>query len=463
MTLATLTPHGQPTVQKTVGVGWTRLASDIGVYGERGLAPVQVRTARGGWYTLKVVFDDGTVWGPHSGYLPPRCILTIRPDSPPPTLGLLRPSGDPSDFSAGGGQGIDACGTPGTVHDHDSLTQRNAMGLYDMATGKLLAASAIPVEGYFRGTSGWPWNKVVQFPPYSRKWDPANPYDDRRNAADATTIPNEGLAMREAVLKWCRFDYQHLVRYLRFALLLLDDPFVRADLRSQHRECEKAWDAAREQEILSSAPRKGHGGIGREAAWVGYLAAIVERMDGLKGKANALLGLGLAARMRRILKHVQHPTSGAFQRFVEGMSASPYPYGPSPNSGVPVGKGIALMQHLEACALIVATYALGMKRECALLCETLLPAPGLKWWNTDTGKPEGGGWHGPAEDQVWPAIGVWLRVNRRPALEACKKHKVPDKSGAWNGPYSTIPEVVTALKYGEPGKNRWAIQELEAS
>jgi len=437
--------------------GWHKITDDIGVEVITRVG-VQFRTKRGGWYTITM---EG--WGTHAGYLPPRAILTIRHDSPQPTLGLLRPYGDPSDYSGGGGQGIDACGAPGTVHDHDSVMQRCPVGLYDMATGKLRAIGTIAVAGYYRGTRGWPYNKVTQPPDYC-VWMTADKYDDRRNAADATPIPAYGLDLRARVLAFQAYDLQHFIRAFRFGLRIPHDKFVQADLRALLRDAELAWDKSRTDAIWSMTGGLGNSNIGREFAWVLYLAAVVERMDNrLVAKARDLLGLGFASRLRKVARHVAHVETGILQRFVEGMSASPYPYGPAPASGVPVGAGIGLTQHLEACAQIVALEAAGMKRETLKLARTILLAKRrLKWINTDTGNAEGGGWHGPAEDQAWPAIGVLLRLDRRAGILAALGHKVVGDSGNWIGPFLTLDYVLAALQASpEKGKNAWAIAELE--
>lgn len=468
----TLTPYGRATVSRVLAPGWNRLDTDIGAYTERGLDAVQFRCARGGWYTARVEFDDGTVWGPFEGYLQPRAILTVRRDSPLPTHGLLRLVGDKSDFSGGGGFGIDACGSVGTVHDHDAAMQRHNVGLYSMETGKLLAPAEIPREAYYTGPHGYPYGKTTQLAAYCVKWDPSNIYDDRRDAADATAIPSYGVELRATVLAFCAFDYQHLVRYFRFALYLLNTlgaaslcPLVKADLRAALRDCEIAWDSAREANILASAGGFGHADVGREFAWVSYLAAIVERFENPIGRTlGNLIGYSLTARMRRIAKHVAHSQTGILQRFVEGMSGSPYPYGPYPNSGVEEGRGIALTQHLESCAQIVALDALGLKGHALKLCQTILTYPGLKWWNTDTGHPEGGSWHGPAEDQAWAPLAVYLRLDWRAGLQAITRHKIPTYlGGSWVGPFPTVPMVLVALKNSsETGKTRNAIAEIEA-
>lgn len=455
MTSIVITPRGSPTFSvSNLRPGWTRLDTDIGVWDYEGLG-VQFRTARGGWYAIRVAFP-GRVWQAE-GYLPPRAILTVRPDSPAPTLGLLRPYGNPWDYNVGSGEGIDACGASGSVHLHDAVMQRHPVGLYDMATGKLRKASQIPTAGYYHLTRGS--GKVTTLPEYVTK--PADPYDDRRFAADVTPIASPDI--REAVLGYQPYDGQHLIRAFRFALLQLTDPIVQDDLRAMLRECEVAWNAAREEAILASPGGRGHAEVGREWAWVAYLAATVERIDGPVGRwLGNLVGSSFTARMRRIARHVANRDTGILQRFVEGMSGSPYPFGDYPASGVPIGQKIGLTQHLEACAQIVTLDALGMKRECIQLAKTILGRKQLKWIDTDTGLPQGGGWHGSADDQAWPAIAVLTRHDQRAGYDAAMRHKIPNDLGEWQGPYKSLAEIKSRLAswIGGRGKARWMLEVL---
>jgi len=463
MTRVTLTPHGQPTVVRDLVPGWNRLGSDIGawLYPRNEANPsaprgVQFRCARGGQYRIEVDDAFAPTWRAE-GYLPPRALLTVRPDSPSPTLGLLRPYGNPWDFSGGGGDGIDACGSDGSVHLHDATMQRHAVGLYDMATGKLRSVAQIPTAGYYHLTRGS--GKVTTIPDYVTK--PADPYDDTRYAADVTPIPD--VVLRANVLSFQAYDGQHMIRAYRFALRHLTDPIVQDDLRAMVRECEVAWNAAREEAVLASPGGRGHYEIGREWAWVSCLAAVVERMDSPIGRwLGNLTGSSSTARMRRIARHVAHRETGVLQRFVEGMSGSPYPYGDYPASGVPAGQGIGLTQHLEACAQITALDALGLKRECVRLAKTILGRKQLKWIDTDTGLPQGGGWHGPADDQAWPAIAVLTRHDQRAGYDAAMRHKIPNDLGEWQGPYKSLPEIKARLAswIGGRGKARWMLEVL---
>lgn len=453
-----VTPYNQPWAQPILGPGHTGITPDLCVYAERGLEAVQFRARRGGWYAIRVAFGSGPIWA-HEGYLPPRAILSIRADSPPPTLGLLRPHGDPSDYNGGGGKDIGACGTPAAVHEHDAVMQRNPIGLYDMATGALRSVGSIAVEGYYHGTRGIPWNKVTQAKDYCipRSTDI---YDDYRLPADATAIPPGGETLRQRVLDFQAYDFQHAIRGYTRALTLLHDPLVRADLRAIVRDMELAWPASRTNAILQTTPNVGHAEVGREVAWVAYAAATAEKLENRSlAWLKDVFGVGLAARMRRVYRHVAHRQTGIPQAFVEGMPASPYPYGPKPASGVPMGHGIRLGQHLELCASIVAMDALGLVRECCKLSETVLPHPGTKWWDTDTGEPLG--WDGPAEDQVWPAIAVWMKHNPRAAEAAAMRHRVPTNGGSWEGPYTDWAQLYEAhTSWSDRGKNAWIIQEM---
>lgn len=477
----TLTPYLQPAVVAAPPVGWQRLGSDIGVQTYPGDI-AQIRTAKGGWYYLSIVFGSGRVWN-SSGYLPPNAAVTIRPDSPPPTLGHLRPRGDPSDFAGGGGSGIDACGMPGTVHDHDSTMHRHPVGFFDMVTGRLRDPKTIQLEGYYRITRSYPYNKVGKPPEYTVKYDAANPYDDRRLAADATAIPPGGETLRGQVLNFLAYDGQHLIRAYRFAILLQRDAVVRDDMRTMLRDVELAWPEDRAGSILSGPGGKGHSGVGREVAWCGYLAGMVEDQyppaPALSRWARALdtvrgwVGLASTAplppyavvpdRFRRILIHVQHTSTGYFQRFVEGMSGSPYPFGPKPNSGVPAGQGIALSQHLEACALVVCCKALKLPRLALKLCKSLYGQDQLKWINTDTGAREGGGWHESADDQAWGGAAIYVQLDRRAGLEACKRLKIPNDSvsEAERGPFQDLEKIEAAHEaWAARGKNAWILAEL---
>lgn len=448
--IVTLSPHAQPTVGLTLVPGWNRLASDIGAYTERGVDAVQFRTARGGYYTIKVQFAE-KVWGPFSGYLAPRAILTVRADSPAPTLGLIRPLG--GDHASAGGEGISACGTKGSLHDHDGMISRCPIGLFSMADGNLRDAKSVPVAGYYRITRGW--NKVQTLPEYVSNAT-TSPYDDNRVALDATGCPDA--ALRSLVLAQQAPDGQHLIRAFTRALML-DDPFVRSDLRALLRDAEVAWDAAREASIVSGPRGAGSAECGREAAWVAYLAATVERLDAPVGRwLGNLTGSSFSSRMRRIYAHVQSPC-GLTQRLAFGSFwGSPDPWGVPPGgSGVPQSTDVA--QDLETYSTIVALAALGLKNEALSLCRTVLTSPTAKWIACSGGQAIG--YHGVAADQAWPAIAVWLRLDRRAALACVTRWKIPTNSGAWNGPYATVPEVRAALDaWSDKGKCAWAETEL---
>ena len=136
--------------RKTIEAGWNRLGDYWGVHY---LPRVGLRfvTSRGIWRSLRVEWDDGAAWE-GSGYLPPRAILSLRPTSPPPTMGLLRPFGEAWYSDGPGGFGIDPCGEGGLL-EHDSIAQRSPVGLYDMATGAL--RSNVPTRGGYNLERGW--------------------------------------------------------------------------------------------------------------------------------------------------------------------------------------------------------------------------------------------------------------------------------------------------------------------
>lgn len=461
MTTVLLTPYGQSPVMRTLARGWNRLASDIGCELIEG-AGVQFRTARGGWYAIKL--DDGRRYWEHAGYLPPRAILTIRPDSPAPTLGLLRPHGQPADFNGPGGFEISACGDDGSLHDHDSIMQRCPVALTDMATGKLRAAASVPTAGYYRVTRGF--GKVTTLPEYVGPFvrpadmDASKVDPDWRSPADATAIPAAGAELRAKVLAFLPYDGQHLIRSYRIGMLKLSDPFVRSDLRALSRDAEVAWNAAREGAIRSGPANRGNGEIGREWGWVALLASIVEGFDNPAGRwLGNLFGLTFTARLRRIAVHVQSPC-GLLQRLSFGSFwGSPDPWG-SPPAGSGVPKDVAVAQDLESFVHVVALNALGLRSEAKSLAGLVLDRPETKWLDSDTGGPRG--IHGPTQDQVWPALAVWLRLDPRAALAAVTKWKVPTfLGGGWAGPFAQVDDVQHALDVSqEQGKVRNACVEL---
>lgn len=467
MTPVSVTPHGGTTATARA-VGWTRLASDLGVqvYPD---GAVQFRAARGGWYTIRVAFP-GRLWQAE-GYLPPRAILTVRPDSPAPTLGLLRPFGHDYDWSTGGVQGISPCGEPGTVHDHDGIVQRHAVGLFDMATGKLRDPDSVPRAGYYRLTRGW--SKVSQLPefcgPSLVSTDP-----DARAPRDATSIPSAGFALRSEVLDWYPINGEHLERAFSRGLLLLSDPIVRDDMRAIACDVRVAWDSAREAEIKTLPPGWGCGDTGRDFAHSGYLLAICEAMENPVGRwLGNLVGVTPTARMRRIAKHVQHRVSKLLQRLQSSwFYGNPHPWpilpsgqpAPAGNSGV--NPAVDVAQKIEADLQVVTLEALGMKREMVMLARVLLaggPFGKMKWLSTDTGI--GVGVHGPDSFHVWPALGAWARVEREPAIAAMKLWPVPkspDKGGT-HGPFSNRDDLLAALRAAkQPGLTKWAEEALVA-
>lgn len=466
MTPVSVTPHGGTTATASA-VGWTRLASDLGVqvYPD---GAVQFRAARGGWYTIRVAFP-GRLWQAE-GYLPPRAFPTIRPDSPAATLGLLRPFGHDYDWSDGGVQGISPCGEPGTVHDHDGIMQRHAVGLFDMATGKLRDPDSVPRAGYYRLTRGW--SKVSQLPEFCGQAvfssDP-----DARAPRDATSIPADGAALRSAVLAWYPINGEHLERAFAHALLLLGDPIVRDDLRAIACDVRVAWDAAREAEIKTLPQGWGCGDTGRDFAHSGYILAVCERMENPVGRwLGNLVGTSATARMRRIAKHVQHKKTKLLQRLQEAwFYGQPHPWGdPRPPplgvSGSGVAHGVDVAQKIEADLQVVTLEALGLKREAAMLARAVLaggPFGKMKWLSTDTGI--GVGVHGPDSFHVWPALGAWARVEREPAIAAMKLWPVPksiDKGGT-HGPFSNRDDLLAALRAAkQPGLTRWAEEALVA-
>lgn len=451
MTVLTLTPQGGVARQHTLAPGWNALTPDLGAFHVRGVG-TQLRARQGGWYALQV---DG--WGPHEGYLPPRAILTIRPGSPPPTLGLLRPYGAPWDYNAPGGAGIEPCGTPAAVHAHDGVMQRMPVGLYDMATGELRQASKVQTAWYYALTRGWA--KVTQLPEFCAPLT-GDQWDDRRTARDVTPIPSPDI--RQAVLDLLPYDAQHLVRAFRFAIPNLSDPFVQMDLRAMHRDCEVAWNDARTEAILAGPRGQASGECGREFGWVAYLAAIVNSLEPWYSRVPlALDGGGLRGRMRRIAKHVQHRESKLLQRLRFGsFYGSPDPWGGIPaGSGVPKSTDVA--QGIEACIQVVALEALGLKREAIALAQAVLVRPKGKWLATDTA--EGVGYHGADAHHARFALGALSRIAPRFYREYAARWPVPKPSwqGGSVGPFSDPAAMKAALiAMGNEGVTRWELEAL---
>lgn len=479
MTRVTLYPNGQTPVVRDLVPGWNRLGSDIGawLYPRNDANPsaprgVQFRCARGGWYSIEVDDAYAPTWR-GEGYLPPRAILTVRPDSPVPTMGLLRPYGNDYDWSDGGVRGISPCGEPGSVHDHDGVMQRHAVGLFDMATGKLRDPDKIQRNGYYRLTRGW--SKVSQLPEFCFYGGGADP--DSRVPADATSIPAAGLALRAQVLSWYPVNGEHLGRAVRFALLLRDDPIVRDDLRAIACDVRVAWDAAREADIMTLPPNWGCGDTGRDFAWSGIILDVVERLDNPVGRwLGNLIGTSPTARMRRIAKHVQHSHSKLLQRLQSSwFYGQPHPWtrlpsgqpAPVVNSGV--DPAIDVAQGIEACLQVCALEGLGLKREAASLARTVLaggPTGKSKWLSTDSGLGVGTNpAHGPDSFHVWPALGAWARIDKASAVAAMKRWPVPrpvDKGGTV-GPFAESGALRVALRDAkQPGLTRWAEEALVA-
>lgn len=456
--ILSLYPQGGVPRQHTLASGWNALTPDLGAWHIPG-AGTQLRARQGGWYRLAV-----GAWGPHEGYLPPRAILTIRPDSPAPTLGLLRPFGAPWDFNAPGGGGIEPCGTPGTVHDHDAVMQRMPVGLFDMATGELRQASKVPTAGYYALTRGW--GKVTQLPEFCYTLT-GDQYDDRRTARDVTPIPSPDI--RQAVLDLLPYDGQHLVRALRFAVLRLDDPFVQMDLRAIHRDCEVAWNDAVSEAILAGPRGQASPDCGREFGWVGYLAAIVNSLEPWYSRVPlALDGGGLRGRIRRIAKHVQHRDSKLLQRLRFGsFYGSPDPWGPvwnpdgTPAGGSGVPRSTDVAQGIEACIQVVALEALGLKREAIALAQAVLRWPTRKWLATDTA--DGVGYHGSDAHHARFALGALSRIAPRFYFEYAARWPVPKSAnlGGTVGPFPDPAAMKAALiAMQNPGVTRWELEAL---
>lgn len=464
MTSLRITPFGSATITiAKLVAGWNRITDDIGVWCEPGVG-VEFDTRRGGWYDAVLQFD-GRAPLVLSGYLPPRAMVPIRPDSPAPTLGWLRPTGKREDWMDSGGRGIDACGTDGSIHLTDGVVHRHAVGLYDMRTGELRNPDKVAKNGYYRLTRGSEdglGNKVTMLPEYSRRVT-EDVHDDRRQPLDATPIPDTDAAraLRAEVLRWVAINGEHLVRAYARAMRHTGDKLVRRYLRAVVCDVACAWDAERERAILNGPRGKGSGECGRDFAWSGYVVAIDERLSNPVGRwLGNLFGRTLSARFRRIARHVQHEETALLQRLAESwFKGNPHPWEIALKHGSGVAHGVDVAQDLEAYAQIVMLDALGMKAEALRLCRAVLTAPLMKWIGTDDGR--GHGVHGAAHDQAWPAIAVWLRLDRRAALPCVTRWKVVISLTNWVGPFSMVELAQVALaNSAEQGKTRWAAEEL---
>lgn len=339
--------------------------------------------------------------------MPERGILTIRPTTPDGSLipGTSRPGlGFPEDFRGGGAEGIDPCGTGGLLA-HDRVMQRCAIGLYDLRTGK--APAAFNAGAYdlvrFRGPTGYA--------------APAHPKT---------------------------FDGQHLVAAYTHAIANADDQIVQMDLRAFAYDCSLAWNAAREVQILSKPRGQGHGNVGREFAWVAYVAVMAQDRQ-------------LIARMRRIAQHVAMPWGG-LQRLVEGVyqGGSPDPWEVSK-----VPHGIDVCQDFEQYHTVVALHALGLEAMASKLANAVCAEPGgRKWLNANTGQPIPECIHGGDHEQVLAAIGTqpaeWVKT-------AIVKHRIPRHKnyGGSNPPTGNLALSVQQLTdYATPGKTAWVLRKV---
>ena len=342
--------------------------------------------------------------------MPSRGILTIRPETPDGSLipGTSRPGlGFAEDFRGGGAEGIDPCGQ-GSLLQHDRVMQRCAIGLYDLRTGK--APVAFNAGAYdlvrFKGPKGY--------------------------SAPASPKP---------------FDGQHLVAAYCHAIANADEPYVQMDLRALAYDCSLAWNAAREAQMTSGATGKGHGNVGREFAWVSYVAVLAQDRQ-------------LIARMRRIALHVVMPWGG-LQRLVEGVykGGSPDPWEVSK-----VPHGIDVTQDFENYHTIVALHALGLEAMASKLANAVCAAPGYKkWLNANTGLPIPECIHGGDHEQVLAAIGTqpaeWVKT-------AIVKHRIPRHKnfGGSNEPTGNLGlSEAQLMDYATPGKTAWVLRKIDAT
>lgn len=434
-----VTPTGSSPITVTLKNGWNRITDDIGCAYARGTG-VRFVTRRGGEYRIQF----GT-WD-HAGYLPPRAILTIRPDSPAPTLGLLRPHGNQSDYGGVSGLEIEACGS-GDTHDHDAAMQRCPIGLYDMTTGRLRTQPPPKVDLYYRLDRGP--NKSTTLPEYVKLANPADIYDDNRLPLDATPISNT--ALRAAVLAWWAYNGQHIIRGVRAAIRHLTDPFVAMDVQALAFDASLAWDAQRQQDIEQEVVIN-HGGsiqLGREFGWCSYLFCLAQNGP-------------MRARMTSIAINASQRRTGILQRNRFGIynTGSPAPWGAPAQGGSGVPTNVDVAQDLECYAQIIALFTMGAVRSAELLSRTVLSKPLRKWIGTDDG--QGYGVHPVAIDQAWPALGAWaIDGNATVAIEAMKRWPIPTQQGGQVGPFGSTSQIRSALiAWNMPGKSAWALAAL---
>ena len=384
---------------------WTRLGPHHGVARLRGNIRRYVTNAEG-------MYDiEG-----RSGYLPARSLLTIRPGSPPPTVGLLRPWGYPDDFRAAGGQEISPCGDRSSVHVHDSIMQRHAVALRNMETGELLSPSEIllPPDGY--AADGF--SQLPEFP-------------------SNTSWP------------WRRYDLQHLVRAFHSAILHRRDPAVSMDLEDMALDAFLSWSPKLEAHILAGPPGQGHAIMGRAWAWSAVLAVLVNNADYI-------------GRMRRIALHVANPL-GVLQRKEFGsFFGSPNTWAPVKEGGSGVHPSIVVMQDIEAAMEVVALRLLDLPELAQRLFLTAFERPKAKWIDVATG--EGVGIHGPDQFNFWFALPLsGLPTGRQ--QEIALRFGVPRHAnyGGVYPPAASITQALSQLRaWGDTGKSAWAVRSLGA-
>lgn len=329
--------------------------------------------------------------------MPMNGILTIRPETKPGLVPFV--FGDPSDFEGGGATGIDPCGIPGTLADHDRVIQRNALALYDIETGKPL------VGGY----------KTL----------------DR--ATNPAVKPHNG---------------EHLVRAYTKGILHKDDPFVRQDLLMLADDGMRFW-KTRGEIVLAGPAHVGDGYVGRSWSWTAY--------------PLALLADSRASFMASVARHAIDPHTGSPQRLKKGKFwGSPSPWGPSKNpdgsdaGGSDVPDNIDVLQDFEAYHQISVFVALGMVDEAWKLARTVLARPLKKWIDCDTGLGVGS----RAADcfQAWAALGTIAHLDRATAISWAKNWPVPRHKdfGGSVGPFANLADTRLALQdWKDPGKSRW--------
>lgn len=389
-------------VNHTITRGWTKLSPTLGCHYVAGVGVRFYSKARA-LVKIKAYNIDTTYQFESRG------VCTIRPTTTALTQYVFNGVG-PEDFRAGGAMGINPCGDSRPIEEHDAIMRRCPLGLYDMETGRALGVGNVQAAGY----------DLVRF--------------SQIQGYEA----NQGLRP---------YDGQHLIRAYRIGLLRLNDIFVKMDLKMILLDAKIVW-TPRVAAILNGPANQGNGNVGREWAWVTYLAILME-------------DTAFINKMKSIAVHIINKNNGLIQRLKDGSFwGSPHPWAPSPG-GSGVATSIEVAQDIEAAMHVMVLIKLGLTAEAKLLAKTILAAPTRKWINWATGL--GVGSHYADTHHPWFALGALAQIDPNLARTYAKAWPVPKPAymGGSDGPYASLVEIKNALiKWEEPGKSRWMIEAL---